>query len=79
MDWLWTAIGAAIVPVGLIVGGMVRARKAVANGAVQAQTDLIATLQGLNSALVEENSRLRTDLAGCESDNRALRRALPRD
>ena len=76
-DWV-TAIGASALPLGLLLAAIWTARRYALEGGEAAQSRLISTLQGLNSALTEENKKLREDLAGCESDNRRLLR-LPHD
>lgn len=68
------ACAAAITPIGILVAAAVKARAATSLGTEEATAKYIATIVGENAALSVENARLRTDLAGCESDNRRLMR-----
>lgn len=79
MEAVLTALGAAI-PVGAVMlVAIVRARRFAAEGGQQAQSDLAAIQKAMVDALTAENARLRTDLAGCESENRGLRRQIRDD
>ena len=79
VESLLTALGAAIPASAVLILAIVRARKFAQDGGLAAQAELVSTLQGLVTALTAENAKLRTDLAGCESDFRRFRQVLPHD
>lgn len=79
MDGVWPALLATIPIAAALIAASWRASKIAAAGTAGAKDEIIATYKGLNAALTEENVKLRSDLAGCESENRGFRRRLRND